>query len=342
MRETRTPHTLDEWVAAIGTDNLRKVGREWVGPCPRCGGHDRFHVGHGKRAAVVAGCRHGCGFPEIAVAVFGRDTASDWLPPHPLPRPVQRTSKPTTTISPTAVAVLWNQADECEGTPAAAYLRERLAWPPAGAGFPVIPEAVRWLPAAIVPRSLGSLPDNAAGCIAFRFTRRLNSETVVVAIHLDALQSSDGRRTATRWRRSYGETAGAVFQVPALVGGKILETAVRIVEGESTALAAALLNPTENIRAAGGTSGLALAALEGLSSDCRIVLEADGDAAGRKAAENLYRAARRAGFRVDVETRRDGDAADYLEEIVAEGLGLTKDLAAGWRRALTWLPKGSE
>ena len=36
-----------------------RAGKEWKGPCPLCGGTDRFHVGTGtKGAAVLAFCRH--------------------------------------------------------------------------------------------------------------------------------------------------------------------------------------------------------------------------------------------------------------------------------------------
>ena len=43
----------------------RRVGAESKGPCPRCGGHDRFHVKQGGRA-VLASCRRGCPLPDLA------------------------------------------------------------------------------------------------------------------------------------------------------------------------------------------------------------------------------------------------------------------------------------
>lgn len=50
-----------EWQRAL---DLRKAGREWCGPCPLCGGDDRFHVAERDGRALV-GCR-GCidGLPE--------------------------------------------------------------------------------------------------------------------------------------------------------------------------------------------------------------------------------------------------------------------------------------
>ncbi len=50
----------------------RRVGKEWKGPCPLCGGTDRFHVGRGTKGAdVLAYCRH-C-TPENASA------RAEWL-----------------------------------------------------------------------------------------------------------------------------------------------------------------------------------------------------------------------------------------------------------------------
>ena len=46
---------VKEWADTL---DLTRRGREWIGPCPLCGGEDRFHVrDSGGRAAV--GCR-GC------------------------------------------------------------------------------------------------------------------------------------------------------------------------------------------------------------------------------------------------------------------------------------------
>ena len=75
-------NTVPDWLDHL---TLKRVGSEWVGPCPGCGGTDRFHIraGHGGRALV--GCR-GCvdGQPKasrtaayfrIRDAVFGPQTA---------------------------------------------------------------------------------------------------------------------------------------------------------------------------------------------------------------------------------------------------------------------------
>lgn len=46
--------------------NLRRSGGEYKGPCPLCGGHDRFHVKQGRSADLLIYCRHGCRFTDIA------------------------------------------------------------------------------------------------------------------------------------------------------------------------------------------------------------------------------------------------------------------------------------
>ena len=54
--------TAEEWANAL---DLRKSGREYVGPCPDCGGEDRFHIRETSGGGALVGCR-GCidGAPE--------------------------------------------------------------------------------------------------------------------------------------------------------------------------------------------------------------------------------------------------------------------------------------
>ena len=89
MRTPARPHTLAEWLAALeaGGWKGRKSGREWSGPCPLCGGVDRFHVAEGSKGAVVlAHCRHGCTFDTLAGEVFPRPPAASGRPAR-APRP---------------------------------------------------------------------------------------------------------------------------------------------------------------------------------------------------------------------------------------------------------------
>ena len=45
---------------------LRRVGSEYKGPCPICGGKDRFHVRAGRSAEFLVHCRHGCSYSDLA------------------------------------------------------------------------------------------------------------------------------------------------------------------------------------------------------------------------------------------------------------------------------------
>lgn len=45
--------------------NLKKSGGEYKGPCPKCGGHDRFHIKQGRQQDLIFLCRHGCTYAEI-------------------------------------------------------------------------------------------------------------------------------------------------------------------------------------------------------------------------------------------------------------------------------------
>ena len=54
----------DDWLAAL--PDLKKTGGEHHGPCPACGGTDRFRVND-----KGAFCRKGCSFQELQKAVFG-------------------------------------------------------------------------------------------------------------------------------------------------------------------------------------------------------------------------------------------------------------------------------
>ena len=48
--------------------NLKRCGSELVGPCPRCGGRDRFAINVRKQAFNCRGCRRGGG--AIALVQF--------------------------------------------------------------------------------------------------------------------------------------------------------------------------------------------------------------------------------------------------------------------------------
>lgn len=47
------------------TLGLKKCGSEYKGPCPICGGNDRFHIKSGKEASLLMLCRQGCTFSSL-------------------------------------------------------------------------------------------------------------------------------------------------------------------------------------------------------------------------------------------------------------------------------------
>ena len=308
--------TADDWLQAAERLHLERRGSELVGPCPACNGTDRFHVHwRGPRRGVFA-CRHGCSWrPILEAAGFGRpeNRREAWFPGRgpparpaggPDPRP-RRSGPPAPASRESIVLRLWRAAVPADRTPVRHYLAARLAWPPAGCG-PDLPHSVRWLPIASAPppdREAGwhGLPAAAAGAVLFRFDRIGGGP---VAVSAEAL-AGDGERLTPRWRRTVGGRKGGLFDA----GGP--GSATVIAEGEIDALACRWLHPGSRCLGAGGTAGLAGAALPA-DWPGPVHIEADGDRPGRDAA----RKARRLLGRATVTWRQSGDPGDELAELV--------------------------
>ena len=190
---------VEEWTAAL---DLTRIGREWIGPCPLCGGEDRFHVrDSGGRAAV--GCR-GCidgqssgerakRFGEVLRAVFpARGGGVARLParvPRTAPAPVNGHEAARRAIA----GRLWAATMPADDTPARAYLAGRWVWPPDGIG-PSLPASVRWLPRGTAGRDVAAdwydVPKQTAGALVFAY--RLPGGDLA-AVELEALLT-DGTR----------------------------------------------------------------------------------------------------------------------------------------------------
>ena len=181
------------------------------------------------------------------------------------------------------------------------------------------------------------MPAHAAGAIVYAF--RQPGGATIRAVGLDALDA-DGRRPdqasgvkGDRWRRTFGVNRGAAFEAAAGGGETVL------CEGAVTALAARWLHPGCRVLATGGTSGLEAAARQVKG---RLVLEVDGDAAGRTVVARIQ-AARPLG-EVDVEFALAGhDAADVWTDILGEraaimefdgGLSRTESEQRAWELAI--------
>jgi len=309
--------TMHEWLDALGS-TLKKTGRsEWNGPCPACGGTDRFRVND-----KGAFCRRGCTLPELTRAA-GLSTGADgdrghWFDRN---RPVEyRNPNP----DPERLALakeLWAACADPTDTPAHAYLcDERCVWPPSGGGFPPLPTTVGWLEADAVRswRRTGwpGLPDEAAGAVVFAYQQP--GEARVCAVSLEAL-TSDGRRMHERWRRTFGRRRGARF-VASEGDGKRLT----VCEGEVSALACVWLYPGAGAWALGGTSGLSTF---NLPAGVDVLANVDGDSEGFAAATALVKRGIAA-----VETNAPGDdAADRWATTWLERAGIL-EFERGLRR----------
>ncbi|MDE0207151.1 MAG: toprim domain-containing protein [Candidatus Tectomicrobia bacterium] len=283
-----TEYTAEDWAQAC---DLKKQGREWVGPCPLCGGKDRFHV-RDTNATVLVGCR-GCidgrdpstrrqRYAEVVQAVFGisqiSTTTDHWFDQSHSRNPGNARrhtsdSSPSGSIDP---ATLWRSCMAVANTPAHVYLTKRFVWPPTASGFLPPPDTVRWLHRSAAPRALG-LPSGAAGAVTFRYD---TGDRQAVAISLEALTVS-GERLSDRWRRTHGTKKEARF----VVAGQ--RTRLIVCEGEVSALACHWLYPGATVWALGGTAGLS--AFVPPLSWYSIVVETDGDPAGNDAAAALVK-----------------------------------------------------
>ncbi len=307
--------TFAAWQSVAGGLGLRWRGAELVGPCPSCGGTDRFHVNDRRRGggAALFGCRRCAGRGAILAAAFPDGTAKSrgaspgsWRGPS---RGVPRSDDDRVDA-----ARMWaRNARRPAGTPAQRYLASR--------GVARFNADVRWLPASTWrqvaqggPYARALPPTGAAGAVLFLLSILAGAgEPRTRALVVEAL-ADDGRRCAwadgSRCRFAVGRLAGAWFRAypprhsPALA----------VCEGPIDALAIAATG-TE-AWAAGGSSGLPRRADELAATGREIELWPDGDRPGRAAAIRLLAELR--GRRVLCRRRRlpdDSDPAQQLEEM---------------------------
>ena len=305
-----------EWADAL---DLTRRGREWVGPCPLCGGDDRFHVrDSGGRAAV--GCR-GCidgqseseraeRFGEVLRAAFpGRTGATARSPakvPRSTPRPVNGREAARRAIA----GRLWAAMVPADDTPARAYLAGRSVWPPGGIG-PDLPASVRWLPRGAVRSDAAAdwydVPAHSAGAIVYSLpaTQRRNDSSdrprrpgrgraaarPPMAAHLRPKEGR-GVRGGRGGRRSPSDRRGRSRRAR---GGVALSRRGNMVGGRQRCNA--LLAPAI------------------LDTGRRVVIEADPDGPGRNAALKLDKAI---GGRAEISWNRGGDPADAWTDTLLE------------------------
>lgn len=310
-----------EWAERL---NLSQTGRQsWSGPCPECGGKDRFHV-EDRRGKAVVGCR-GCmdGQPmQARRQQFGkilRITFAGSSPavPEAKPAPVDSEADRERQRKIGMAGAIWSATEPADGTPAHVYLANRLAWPPDGTG-PDLPEDCRWLARERAPPKDPAidwyqLPQPSNGALVYAFRTRAGD---LKAVSLEALDR-DGYLLPRRWRRTFGEKTGATFSA----GGS--GATLVLVEGEVSALAARWLHPASRIIATGGSPGLK-AWRPGPGERGPFLIAADNDGAGRPAAGELADALETAGHACNYMPSMAGDPADDLADTLAERIAIMR------------------
>ena len=336
----RTKITLTDWLHAL--PHLKKRGGESVGPCPLCGGENRFRVG--PRGAFCRQCLPDGSNPErlreLQDVVFGKQpTGGHWADAlGPRARPKPQTAAPDEEAS--LPADLWRACIDATGTLAHLYLQRRYVWPPPGSEFPPVPTTIGWLDAAAVKgwrrKGWPGLPADAAGALVCRYDR---PDLQAAAVSLEGLTADGVRVPYTdrhgkrehRWRRTFGTRQGTHFAAWHATSGKALV----VCEGELTALACHWMAIWATVWALGGAGALAHFAPPAGYLGTRAVL--DGDEAGVKLRPNL------AARGIDVQISPPGqDAADQWTETYQERAdlfqadGLTRRAAelATWKLAM--------
>ena len=347
---SREKPTVDEWAARL---DLTRRGGEWCGPCPVCGGTDRFHVSRRRGGDALVGCR-GCidwqpkgvreqQFGQLLRTVFPERFDAKHTTGHSssrYPTMARHEMKVRTAPAPESASDedsrrrfardLWAASATADDSPGRVYLAGRRAWFPSetGAGLPAF---VRWLAADAAPNSNPALrwygfPYNACGALVFAWRAPgVGDDAPLQAVSLEALTAA-GERLPKRWRKTHGVRKGSVFTVP----GNLASPVLAIVEGEVDALAVARASldglygfqDIGEVRAVGSAGAFKPEAAADVRGREVLFLPDGPNRKGEAtAAANAAQAAavlRAGGRRVRVEIRTDGDTdiADDVREAV--------------------------
>ena len=354
------PHA-EEWAARL---DLRRRGGEYVGPCPVCGGDDRFHVRTGQGGAALVGCRS-CidGEPKhVGAQRFGAVLRAAFPERFHVEHATKHQGSRSPVISDPAAHAkgdggstadcgspdaretlarrLWDLAALADDSPGRRYLARRWAWPPLGIeGAPDLPASVRWLTHEAAPERDSAarwygLPSRASGALVFAWRRPgAGDDAAVGAVSFEALTAA-GEWLPKRWRRTHGVRKGTVFTVSV----DAIRPVLAIVEGEVDALAVARASRERissfrdigEVRAV-GSAGLFVAEAAADVHGRDVLFLPDGPNRKGKAiaAAKAAKAAavlRAAGRVVRVEIRTDGgDVADDVREAVIEREAIQHD-----------------
>ncbi len=180
--------TRIESLAAENNIKLRGRGNERCGPCPICGGTDRFAINKVKQVFLCRGCEtggdvialamflHGCSFRDAVAHLVGEQCLQ--APPHELK---QHDTNNYQRRQAQKANWLWSQRQPIAGSPAERYLRQARGY------FGPIPETLAFLPprksnhhpALIAPFSICAEPEPGV----------LGDPVDVDAVHLTLLRA---------------------------------------------------------------------------------------------------------------------------------------------------------
>ena len=249
--------TPDVWRAAALRLGLKRRGKELVGPCPACGGEDRFrvtrrggffcrqccpdrHAGADamRRILEAAGlAREEEGSPSAGAprgAAGTRSRSASRIPGvSAYPDDPERRSGAISGVrnspdpgqedesrpDPGGARAIWLAAETCSSEPASAYLAGRGVWPPSRP----LPGAVRFIERGAAPFRLHGWPAGAVGAVVYGFARGRQ----LAAVQLECLDR-DGvalawrlGRSGTAKRKTLGPARGAIFRVAGTRDGDV-------------------------------------------------------------------------------------------------------------------------
>ena len=334
--------SLDNWLTAlagVGCEPRRTGARDWNGPCPLCGGDDRFHLRE-REDRVLAGCRQCLDGAADARPRFGQLLRTLWPPPggEPArpPRAPIKAPEPPKSGSPRGTdrdskAVegarrLWAAAGPLTPGigPAWTYLAvRRRVWPPAvvagglGAAGTMPESAVRELTAAAAAEAGLKLPPEAAGAVVYAYTDVAGDvggvQVEAVSAAAEALTAWPGHEAPIK-RPLRGRLAGRFLRLPAR-GSRDGSTVV-VTEGPLDALAAAWMWRDADVLGGSSTSALRALTPADVAGYERVILAGDRDQAGLAA---TLAAADRLDGGPEVWKGDDGqDVADHLGAALAQ------------------------
>jgi len=276
-------------VAAAHGAKLKRCGSEYVGPCPVCGGRDRFAINLGKGGVFLCRicCNSGRGPIDLEIFLGGSNfveavkrltntTSVDGAPKTIKSPDPKATIKHNNLVNLARADQIWRQSCDIAGTAGEAYLTGR------GIALDEVPNfgGLRWHPRC--PWEIGTTP-----CIVARFTDAVTGEPRGIW-----RRPIDGRKPKT-----LGPMGGCVIR---LWPDEDVTTDLVLGEGVETTLAAAtrfthrntLLRPAWAAGSVGNLENFPV--LEGIEA---LTLLVDHDVKDKNGRQKGQQAARTCGKR---------------------------------------------